>query len=326
MAELTDSVLSRFSSARFEFAEDISSYFGQRKGTHYLAWFNQTVADKSAWKGKKVLDTPANRVGFHQFWNNIPLLFDGPASMVQFAALMGIISNETSGSFTPISERSGIAGHPGISYLFNAIPGLKRSYNTLSGNKTAYDCFHDAVFIQTHGALPLADRLTRTADDRWRRDAYPQTEFPTRLAAAECGFILETDFVKFRGRGLIQTTGRANYLRLIRWIQTYNGENSTIDFYRTNWRDRDPDEVATESTNEDWDRLFQQSDLEVACRAIQIHSESSSRYLNLGTTAAVLNAPKETKGSLRHMGWRISGGAKYADTYYDRMVELLSAI
>ncbi len=326
MAEITDSVLNRFSPVRFELAEEISGFFEQRKGTHYLDWFNQTLADKGAWKGKKALDTPANRVGFHQFWNNIPLLFDGPASVVQFAALMGIITNETSGSFNPISERCGMAGHPGISYLFNAIPGLKRSYNTLSGNKTAYDCFHDDLFLRAHGALPLADRLTRTADERWRLDTYPQADFPTRLLPTDCGFILETDFVKFRGRGLIQTTGRANYLRVIQWIQAYSGENSTIDYYRTRWRDRDPDEVATESTNEDWDRLFQQSDLEVACRAIRLHSESSSSYLKLGTTAEVLNAPKETKGSLRHMGWRISGGAKYADTYYGRMVELLSAI
>ena len=74
MAEITDSVLARFSSIRFEFAEDISGFFQQRKGKHYLTWFNEALAGKGAWKDKRVLDTPANQVGFHQFWNNTPLL------------------------------------------------------------------------------------------------------------------------------------------------------------------------------------------------------------------------------------------------------------
>lgn len=326
MAEITDSVLARFSSIRFEFAEDISGFFQQRKGKHYLTWFNEALAGKGAWKDKRVLDTPANQVGFHQFWNNTPLIFGGPITVVQFAALMGIISNETSGSFTPISERMGIAGHPGISYLFDAIKDLKRSYNTLKGNKTAFQCFNDPIFLRVHGELAMANRLRATTDARWRGEAYPQGEFPTKMSAAECGFLLETDFVKFRGRGLIQTTGRANYGKVIEWVQGYTGENSIIDFYRARWVGRLIDEIATETTNDDWDRLFQQSDLEVACRAIHLHSESCGHYLNLGTTAAVLNAPKETKGSLRHMGWRISGGAKYAETYYSRLVELLSAI
>jgi len=326
MAEISQQILDNFQSVAFQFSEDVDAFFQQRKGRHYLAWFNETLADKGPWKGVRLLDTPSNRVGFHQFWNNTPLLFGGPASLMQFTALMSIISNETRGNFTPITERMGMAGHPGVAYLFNAITGKKRSYNTLQGNRTALACFRDAVFLAAHGNLPLAGRLANTNDARWAGEVYPQQEFPTRAALQECGVIWETDFVKFRGRGLIQTTGRANYRPLIRFVQEYTGENSTIDFYRLRWQGRDLDEVATESTNDDWDRLFQNSDLEIACEAVHVHSERSGNYLNLSQTAAGLNAGHRVQGSLRYMGWRISGGEAYAQKFYERVVVLLAAI
>src|SRR6185503_6287381 len=104
--------------------------------------------------------------------------------------------------------------HPGIAYLLDIIQGKKRSYNTLAGNQTALQCLNHPRYISAHGALPMAARFTRTTDARWSGESWP-SEVPSSRDPAVTGFLLEADFMKFRGRGFIQTTGRANYIALI---------------------------------------------------------------------------------------------------------------
>jgi hypothetical protein len=97
-------------------------------------------------------------VGFHSFWNNIDDMTAGTVTPFQFLCLMSIFANECRADFTPKAERMGRAGFPGLSYLFDAIPSLKkRSYNTLTGNKTAFDCFNSPVYNTAHGSKKLAD-------------------------------------------------------------------------------------------------------------------------------------------------------------------------
>jgi hypothetical protein len=64
--------------------------------------------------------------------------------------------------------------------------------------------------------------MNRT-DGRWRGPIYPRPDFPTEPTPNAAGYILEADFMKFRGRGFIQTTGRPNYARLIAFVQRYKG-------------------------------------------------------------------------------------------------------
>jgi len=239
---------------------------------------------------------------------------------------MSIICNETRGKFQPISElaNSTTGAPPGIAYWFNKIPGLKQSYNTLSGNRTALACFRDPNFVAAHGHRPLGATLANTADARWGGEVYPGG-IPVDNKPAITGFVLQADFAKFRGRGFIQTTGRANYKALVRYVQTYNLHNATIDMFKSRWAGMTPDRVCDITTNEDWDMLFQQSLLEIPCEGIRLH-DATRGYLNLGTTAAQLTAPKETKGSIRYMGWRISGGGAYAETFFQRVDAVLSAL
>jgi len=230
---------------------------------------------------------------------------------------MSIFANECRADFTPKSERMGRTGFPGLSYLFDAIPSLKRSYNTLSGNKHAFDCFNSAPYNEAHGTKPLAARAMNTNDARWSGETYPRPDFPTDATPSITGYILEADFMKFRGRGFIQTTGRANYALLIDFVKSYEGENNTLDFFALQWRDLSPDDAADASSNDDWDRLFTQSDLIIPAKAIGFHNQTSGNYL------ALAGDPDQ---AVFNMGKRISGGNAYANKFRDRVTQVINLL
>ena len=169
----------------------------------------------------------------------------------------------------------------------------------------------------------MSNQLARTTDNRWSGEVWP-AGIPTDSNPSVTGFITQADFMKFRGRGFIQTTGRANYAPLIEFVQKYEGDNSTIDFFQLRWRDKTVDQVATETTNTDWDRLFQQTDLIIAAEAIRAHNEKSGSYLSLSADPAVLNG--NGPGSVFFMGLRISGGKAYAATFQSRVAAVLGAL
>jgi hypothetical protein len=307
----------------FANATDVDNFFQNRKAMHYTRWFNTTLADRGPWAGVRLVDTPVNDIGFHQFWNQIDRIFGGPINLVHFVCLMSILSNEVGGDFTPKTERMGTAGHTGMAYLFDRIPNKKRSYNTLPSNRTAFDCFRDENYINAHGTLPLGTQLARTNDMRWSKEIWP-AEFSTDQNPAVSGFVTQADFMKFRGRGFIQTTGRTNYVPLIEFVQSYDGNNSTIDFYQLRWRGKPADQICFESTNADLDTLFQQTDLIIATEAVRAHNLQSGRYLQLSSDPAVLNGT--SAGSVFYMGKRISGGDSYAAKFRDRVATTLAAV
>ena len=323
-AGIPGTLINTFADVQFNNSADIDTFFQDRKQQHYVPWFNATLAGQGPWANVQLVNTPANDVLFHQFWDQGSDLFGSPMSLVQFVCLMSIISNEVRGDFLPKTEKMGRTGHPGMAYLFDSIPGVKRSYNTLSGNQTALQCFNDETYIAAHGNLALADRLARTTDARWSGDVYPQADFPTDSSLAVSGFITQADFMKFRGRGYIQTTGRSNYAALIDFVQNYQGDNATVTNFQQNWADKTADQVAFETTNDDWDRLFQQTDLIIAAEAIRTHNANSGNYLALSADPAVLNGTGP--GSVFFMGLRISGGQNYANTFKQRVGTVLASI
>ena len=323
-SEITSTLIRRFVEAKpIPDSVAIDKFFQDRAGMHFLPWFNANLAGKGPWaKVTSIVDTPQNRLRFHQFWNQSDPIFAGDMSPMQFICLMSIFCNECRGDFQPTTERMGVAGHPGMAYLFDKIGGLKRSYNTLAGNMNARICFNDPGYIAAHGALPF-NQLKRTTDARWAGEVWPAGT-PTDPTPALTGFISQADFMKFRGRGFIQTTGRENYLPLIQFIQKYSGANSTIDFFQHTWTGMSPAQIAFASSNQDWDRLFQESDLIIAAEAIRVHNVKSGNYLKLAPDAAVLNGTGS--GSVFFMGLRISGGVDYANLFKDRVVATATAL
>src|SRR5262249_43623367 len=156
--------------------------------------------------------------------------------------------NETGGSLLPLSEKMGTTGHPGLSYAFDAISGKKISYNK-TPNRTALTLFNNADYNAAHGQLALGATLRNTQDPVWSGQIYPQATISTSEGPAETGYVQQADFYKFRGRGLIQTTFRSGYVKLVDFVQKYAGINPKVLEYRLRWNGQLADVVATRSSN-----------------------------------------------------------------------------
>jgi hypothetical protein len=308
-------------SISFSKGSDIPDFFSRTTGKEFIGWFNANCANKDAWKGKALGTSDQVRQRFNLIWDQFPLMFGTEnISLAQFISLTSIFINEVGADLLPITEKVGRANHPGLAYPFNAIKDVKISYNQ-SPNKTAFELFNNGLYIQTHGDLALADRLKNTTDQRWNAMVYPQADFTTTTDVAASGFLREADFFKFRGRGFIQTTWRSNYILLIKFIQAYAGTNPKVLSYKAKWAGLKPDDVATISTNVDWDDLFQNSDLVIPCAGVKCHNQASGNYLNLSkdVNAVIGKGP----GSINRMGLKISGGTKYANLFRARVIQTM---
>lgn len=329
---ITQSFLNSIGDVTFNNADEIDSWFMQHSGQDFISWFNAHVANRLFWgkKGARAGISIANDSQAHnrfsQLWSSqtINAMFDvGTISLLQFITLQSIVNNETGGRLQPLTENVGRAGHPGIAYAFDKIPGIKKSYNTLSGNKTGFKLFNDAHYNQAFNSLPLASQLKNTTNPVWAGEAYPQA-VSTSTNPQQSGYVLEADFFKFRGRGFIQTTGRSNYIKLVQFIMAYTGSSNTIVQVKERWRavSADPDVMATISTNADWDSLFQRGDSLIAGKAISLHNNACGNYLKKVTSSS----PSAALDSVFHMGKCISGSKVYAELFKNRVEQILNAL
>ena len=324
---LTDAQASAAAGVSFQNGSDIVSFFQLQLNQHYIDWFNQKCAGRQYWAGKKLGSSDAVKASFLQIWNNIPAIFGAPQiDLLQFAALMSILTNEVGAELLPVTE---LCGSQGLAYPFNDIPGKKRSYNSTEGNRLAGDLFFDDNdFWQAHGGLAPANTIRNRPELKavWNGTAYPATEFPFAEDPQTTAFIQQADFYKFRGRGFIQMTWRTNYKKLVEYVQNYSGTDPTILEFKSMWAGMDSDTVCTISTNADWDTLFQKTDLVLASRAVGLHNEASGNYLKLATDAVTLNAMSNVMNSFYRMGLKISGGTTYAALFTNRAIQSLTTL
>lgn len=313
---------------QFSSSADVNRFFQDAVNSHFVDWFRTACGGKAAWQARTLESSDQVKARFNQLWDNRPLIFPGqPANLLHFTAVMTAILVETGSQLLPIAELCGTQTYPGLVYPFDAIPGLKQSYNTCASNKPAGELFfNDPDFWDAHGSLASGDLVRQMPElrDQWNGAVYPQQQFNPSLDPVHSAFIQQADFFKFRGRGFIQMTWRANYKKVVQFVQGYQGSSAIVNQYKATWSGMDPDCVCTRSTNADWDALFQAADLVIATRAIGIHNESSGDYLNLTPDSTVLSGVGP--GSFYHVGLRINGGSAYAAAFRDRASQMLNTL
>lgn len=327
---LSDQLAAAARDVLFQAGGDIDNFFVAQTGATFIDWFNRHLARNAHWPNLWLGSTPAVRARFTRIWDQIPTIFGtGSITLVQFSALQCILINEVGCDLQPVCEACGRTNYPGLAYPFSTIPGVKQTYNSAPLNKLAGDLFFaDDAFWSAHRNKPLAAQVRNHPQLRanWNGTRYPSSSFPTSVDPALTGFVQEADFFKFRGRGFIQVTWRANYKEMISWIKQYTGNQPTLGEFASRWEGQDPELVATQSSSSDWDTLFQESDLVVACASVGLHNRASGNYLTLAHDAETLCLGEDRPGTLFRVGRRVSGGIAYARLFRARVIELLTTL
>jgi hypothetical protein len=312
-------------------AADLEQVFAIAGG--FFAWYNRALSGTLAFRhrGKARDDNDINK-HFTSFWDQMGVTFGTtPISLVEFCALMSINIEETTGDLTAAPEEVNGMNHPhpGLAYAFDRIPGLKQSYNR-SPNKTALELFSDADFVAAHGGLPGAQIILNRPggiDPAWGGDTWPAGA-DARPDGTVNGFVMQADFYKFRGRGVIQTTWRDAYKEILRFLLSDNPmlEPGAL-LIRNQWLasagtlSGDPalEFVLTTSTTQQWDKLFE-SPL-VLAQGVHIDSSQKRNYLRLSHDVTVLSGDRMTIGSLMRMAATINGG-----DYPSRVVPMMKTM
>jgi len=149
-----------------------------------------------------ILAGPSGTAAFNQLFKDMASWSGGPLTIEEFVAIFMIISNETGGTYKPVSEKGSLA------YMFY----LNKGPNRLAGDL-------------------LAERGKLTAQERilaWNKKG--SANFPgvgtdgiTEADLKEC------DFWKYRGRGFVQTTLRTLYLDRVDPVLKAAGLNISDD-------------------------------------------------------------------------------------------------
>ncbi|WP_397362194.1 hypothetical protein [Olleya sp. R77988] len=337
----TGSKLDRFIAThgfkKFKNSTEINTFFVQLTGKDFCTWFKDEIGYKGFWgnitfegrtrHGRNIprSNFATHQANFNRVWNNISLIFNGSLgnhsiNIFQFFALVSIIINETGGKFTPISERGTLA------YTFGTNNGRKSSYNTAGGNTDARTLFRDPVFLNAHKNLAYYSQIANTRSNVWAGTQYPSS-YPTDPSRA--GIIAEADFYKFRGRGLIQTTFRSTYSRLIDFIKNYSGTNAILLSYKNRWRTLSNQVILSTSRNTDWDALFLNSNLEFPCYAIYNFQHRRNDFLNIPSIKSKLiqeSTVRSGSGSLFYVGYRVGGSQRYGRLLKARVLQMIEEL
>lgn len=303
--------------------------YTSNKYTDFVTWVNAEVVGKASMYNRGKVDS----ANWNKCWETIiPVTWSeygtGGINFLEFVCLFCIIYGETGGKFSSVREGMNSLDNgtnPGIAYAYK----YNRDYNKTSG-----DLFSDANFISAHANKPLGnDKNTKNSNDpSWKGTSFPKSLFPSNIKEAArttpATFINESDFYKFSGRGLIQTTWRSNYEKILTWVLSYTGNDTIVKKYKGIWQaapyNGNKEIILTRSTNADWDELFSSQIL--LGQAINIHS-GKNRYQYM---PALDSSKEELIKAINKVGLTINGAAgidgEYVSSYRTRVYGLLNAL
>lgn len=261
-------------------------------------------------------------------------------NVYQFLIMSSIMINETGGTFVLSKSEYGDA-----KYFFDAKSGIKVSYNctppkvngkyakntgcSVLGNKTAYDLFHDPTFMNVPARASMY-KPKNIDDVAWKGQNYPSGEpegysnyKPGELDKSydALGIIADCDFYKFRGRGVIQLTGRGNYIKFLEYIRDNKSsiamKPETLTIVNS-WGTNSGDVIATKITNRELDKIFADD----ACAILVFKTHSSNAALVKMYNVTDYNQFIDLAAAYG----KAIGGDKYATHFANRVYEVLANI
>ena len=359
-AQKIDKVLALFGDAPIASAGDANTLFsaiGTGSVSTYLSWLRTRAPslgmDKTQgfqlWQqgdaaGKDVKRfnfkyTPAAEANFTRLWDGIPTMYDpqGAINLIEFLALDLATHIEGYGDYAVVAEaeREGF----GLDYFFEAnwvAPNgrtvAKRSYNT-APNTTAKDLFASTVFRNAHDALlPAGATAWTPTDAAWAGTSWAATKAPASVTSDETAFIRQADFYKFRGRGYIQTTNRANYRDLARALRAeIDSIPSPMWGIVSTWPAATATEAAfgrslTESRDEDWTNLFRSTGGVVPWLGVRTFSKAHSDCIHMSPPKAASLLGNAT-GTVEFLGDEINGyGGALAEAVRKVLLEMYDSL
>jgi hypothetical protein len=247
----------------------------------FVKWYNE-VFHKANAKDARCPPAIHKDSGFAVIFDQPKLWLRPELTLNEFIAFFLIFCNETGGKFKAIPEIGD------AKYFFEPKKGVKSSYNTIKGNRPAGDLLV---------AMGKLDKDKDAADVKaWNGEVYPKdSSKDVQLAAHQC------DFYKYRGRGLIQTTLRSNYLATV--DKLLKGKKS--------------------------DDLTDEELTKAVCEDPNVYLGMVKLFFSAGkwpTWIAALNVDPPKAPGFYDVGHHVSGGVEYAKRYEWRCQTLLAAL
>lgn len=305
-----DRFIQRVRDIRFHNSAQINEWFIRNYGSDYIDWYNTNM-------DTQYIDIANTKIRFNTAWDKVSLMFPSTsnANFIQFICLMMESSNEVGWSFSPRSEALDLSGTFKYNRRGNILASTLFQAHSLFRNTHEHNAAAGTNGEINNNLIIHSMPAQITAD--WSGHAtYPAAAgYSPDPRISESGMISQADFYKFRGRGIIQNTWRGAYKRIISEILRIRndpGVHPHISRIGNNWfaHAHSEEDIATISTNEEWDTLFQDTNFHIACYAVQSHALGWGHpYWDLPMDAhELLKSGSNRDRSIWSVGSHINGG------------------